>query len=154
MLLDTSGLLCLHYRTEPLHTEASAAYKRATIRLTHSYVIAEYVALATARRFPRSSVLAFVVDLLDNPDIETVWVDESLHRTAVDLLIEREDKTYSLCDALSFVIGIGKSLRRLGGLDNRCCSTTCFRNSAAAKDKKSRFSSKWYMYEHQKLMRH
>ncbi|MCC5653540.1 PIN domain-containing protein [Nostoc sp. XA013] len=104
MLLDTSGLLCLHYQTEPLHTEASAAYKRATIRLTHSYIIAEYVALGTARRFPRSSVLAFVVDLLDNPDIETVWVDESLHRTAVDLLIEREDKTYSLCDALSFVL--------------------------------------------------
>ncbi len=84
--------------------QAIAAYKRARIRLTHSYIIAEYVALGTARRFPRSSVLAFVVDLLDNPDIETVWVDESLHRTAVDLLMGREDKTYSLCDALSFVL--------------------------------------------------
>ncbi|MEH2328652.1 type II toxin-antitoxin system VapC family toxin [Nostoc sp.] len=104
MLLDTSGLLCLHYQTEPLHTEASAAYKRATIRLTHSYIIAEYVALATARRFPRSFVLDFVVDLLDNPDIETVWVDEPLHRTAIDLLMGRKDKTYSLCDALSFVL--------------------------------------------------
>ncbi|MBD2513476.1 type II toxin-antitoxin system VapC family toxin [Nostoc sp. FACHB-973] len=104
MLLDTSGLLCLHYPTEPLHTQATAAYKRATIRLTHSYVIAEYVALATARSFPRSSVLAFVVDLLDNPDIEMVWVDESLHRTAVDLLMQRQDKTYSLCDAMSFVL--------------------------------------------------
>ncbi|WP_292789927.1 type II toxin-antitoxin system VapC family toxin [Nostoc sp. NMS7] len=87
-----------------MHTEAIAAYKRATIRLTHSYIIAEYVALATARRFPRSSVLAFVVDLLDNIDIKTVWVDEPLHRRAVDLLMEREDKTYSLCDALSFVL--------------------------------------------------
>lgn len=28
MLFDTSGLLCLHYQTEPLHTEATAAYKR------------------------------------------------------------------------------------------------------------------------------
>ncbi|MEH1914126.1 MAG: hypothetical protein V7L10_07175 [Nostoc sp.] len=85
-----------------MHTEAIVAYKRATIRLTHSYIIAEYVALGTARRFPRSSVLAFVVDLLDNPDIETVWVDESLHRTAVDLLMGREDKTYSLCDDVEF----------------------------------------------------
>jgi len=58
MLLDTSGLLCLHYQTEPLHTQAYVAYKKATIRLTHSYIIAEYVALATARRFPRSSALA------------------------------------------------------------------------------------------------
>lgn len=104
MLLDTSGLLCLHYQTEPLHTHACVAYKRATIRLTHSYIIAEYVALATARRFPRSSALAFVVDLLDNPDIETVWVDEPLHREAVELLMERQDKTYSLCDAVSFVL--------------------------------------------------
>ncbi len=104
MLLDTSGLLCLHYQTEPLHTQACAAYKKATIRLTHSYIIAEYVALATARRFPRSSALAFVADLLDNPDIETVWVDEPLHREAVELLIARQDKTYSLCDAVSFVL--------------------------------------------------
>ncbi|MGQ4648846.1 PIN domain-containing protein [Lyngbya aestuarii] len=104
MLLDTSGLLCLHYQTEPLHTQACTAYKKATIRLTHSYIIAEYVALATARRFPRSSALAFVVDLLDNPDIETVWVDEPLHREAVELLMERQDKTYSLWDAVSFVL--------------------------------------------------
>lgn len=61
--------------------------------LTHSYGIVEYVALATARRFPPSSALAFRVDLLDNPDIETVWVDEQLHRSAVDLLMERQDKT-------------------------------------------------------------
>ncbi|MBE9189811.1 type II toxin-antitoxin system VapC family toxin [Gloeocapsopsis crepidinum LEGE 06123] len=104
MLLDTSGLLCLHYQTEPLHTQAIAAYKKATSRLTHSYVIAEYVALANARRFSRSSVLAFVVDLLDSPDIETVWVDEFLHRAAVKLLMMRQDKTYSLCDAVSFVL--------------------------------------------------
>jgi predicted nucleic acid-binding protein len=104
MLLDTSGLLCLHYQTEPLHTQAYAAYRRATRRLTHSYVIAEYVALATARRFPRSPILDFVTDLMDNPDIETVWINESLHRAAVDLLIKRPDKTYSLCDAISFIL--------------------------------------------------
>ena len=44
------------------------------------------------------------MDLLDNPDIETVWVDEQLHRDAMQLLIERQDKTYSLCDAVSFVL--------------------------------------------------
>lgn len=104
MLLDTSGLLCLHYKTEPLHTEACIAYRKATLRLTHSYVIAEYVALATARRFSRVPILNFVNALVDNPDIETVWVDESLHRAAVDLLVERQDKTYSLCDAVSFVL--------------------------------------------------
>lgn len=104
MLLDTSGLLCLHFSTEPLHTQACVAYQKATIRLTHNYIIAEYVALANARRFPRASVLDFVVDLLGNPDIETVWVDESIHRAAVELLTLRQDKTYSLCDAVSFIL--------------------------------------------------
>ena len=104
MLLDTSGLLCLHYPAEPLHTVACAAYQKSLVRLTHSYIVAEYVALATARRFPRSPVLTFVADLLSDPDIDTVWVDEPLHRAAIDLLMERQDKTYSLCDAVSFVL--------------------------------------------------
>lgn len=102
MLLDTSGLLCLHYLTEPLHTQALSAYRKATSLVTHSYIIAEYVALANARRLPRTFALEFVVDLLDSPHIETVWVDEPLHRAAVKLLTMRLDKTYSLCDAVSF----------------------------------------------------
>jgi uncharacterized protein len=104
MLLDTSGLLCLHFSTEPLHTQACIAYQKAAIRLTHNYVIAEYVALANARRLPRASVLDFVVDLLSSTDIKTVWVDESIHQAAVELLTLRQDKTYSLCDAVSFVL--------------------------------------------------
>lgn len=104
MLLDTSGLLCLHYKTEPLHTQARSEYKKALFLLTHNYIIAEYVALANARRFPRSSVLAFVVDLLNNLAIETIWIDEPLHRDAVELLTVRQDKTYSLCDSVSFVL--------------------------------------------------
>jgi predicted nucleic acid-binding protein len=104
MLIDTSGLLCLHYPTEPLHSLACTAYKRATVKLTHSYIIAEYVALANARRFPRSSILTFVIDLLDNPDIEMVWINESLYRKAINLLMIRQDKSYSLCDSISFIL--------------------------------------------------
>lgn len=104
MLLDTSGLLCLHFSTEPLHTQAFSAYQKAPLRLTHNYIIAEYVALANARGFPRFPVLNFVVDLLSSPDVETVWVDELIHQAAVKLLILRPDKTYSLCDAVSFIL--------------------------------------------------
>jgi predicted nucleic acid-binding protein len=49
-------------------------------------------------------VLDFVGDLLGNPDIETVWVDEAIHRAVVELLTLRQDKTYSLYDAVSFVL--------------------------------------------------
>ena len=104
MLLDTSGLLCLHNRAEPLHGDARTLYHAARIRVTHSYVLAEFVALAHARRLPRMAALTFVRDLVENPDIETVWVDEALHRAAMALLLARPDKTYSLCDAVSFVL--------------------------------------------------
>lgn len=55
-----------------------------------------------------------MVDLLDNSDIETIWVDEVLHCAAVKLLMERQDKGYSLCDSVSFVVmrqrGISEAL--------------------------------------------
>jgi predicted nucleic acid-binding protein len=104
MFLDTAGLLCLHHRAEPLHQEACEAYRAAHTRLTHGYVLAEFVALAQARRLPRPEALEFVIDLVANPDIEVVWVDEALHQEGMALLRARPDKTYSLCDAISFVL--------------------------------------------------
>ena len=104
MLLDTSGLLCLHNRAEPLHRDACALYHAARMRMTHSYILAEFVALSHARRLPRLAALTFVSDLVENPDIDTVWVDEALHRAGMALLMARSDKTYSLCDAVSFVL--------------------------------------------------
>ena len=104
MLLDTSGLLCLHHKPEPFHDQARLLYKQARIRLTHSYVLAEFVALATIRRLPRMPALTYIKDLLENPDIEMIWVDETLLREAMTLLLARQDKTYSLCDAVSFVL--------------------------------------------------
>ena len=104
MLLDTLGLLCLHHKAEPFHAKALESYQTAHQRLTNNYVLAEYIALATARRFPRQLTLAFVTDLLRNPDIEVIWVDRVLNAQALNLLLERQDKTYSLCDAVSFVL--------------------------------------------------
>ena len=49
-------------------------------------------------------MLTFVVDLVDSPNIEMVWVYEQLHREAMQLLVDRKDKTYSLCDSVSFVL--------------------------------------------------
>ena len=105
MLLDTSGLLCYLHFDEPKHQEAVQFLDNYDGKLlTHNYVLAELVALAIARRFPRSPVLDFLSDLLNDPNIETVWVNENLHKQAMKLLLNRADKTYSLCDAVSFVL--------------------------------------------------
>ena len=104
MLLDTSGLLCLLHRSELQHERAVALYRATPRRLTHSYILAEFVALACARKLPRPEALSFVTDLDRDPSIETVWVDRVLHARAFELLERRLDKTYSLCDAVSFVL--------------------------------------------------
>ncbi|MGH9941833.1 MAG: type II toxin-antitoxin system VapC family toxin [Pyrinomonadaceae bacterium] len=104
MLLDTSGLFCLHHADDLRHHDAVIRYRARPRWLTSSYVLSEFVALANARRLSREGALVFMRDLLDNPAIEVVWVDEVIHRQTLDLLQARLDKTYSLCDAVSFVI--------------------------------------------------
>jgi predicted nucleic acid-binding protein len=104
MLLDTSGLLCMHHEGKKLHEEACDAFLKAPLLLIHNLILAEFVALLNARRLPRQPALNFVEALVHNQDIEVIWVDDSLHERAMSLLQNRLDKTYSLCDAVSFVI--------------------------------------------------
>ena len=103
MFLDTSGLLCLIHRREAQHEKAVSSYSAATTpRLTHSYILDEFVALAQARKLSRRAALDFSERLIDAANLETVWVDEPRHREALALLRARPDKAYTLCDAISF----------------------------------------------------
>ena len=104
MLLDTSGLMCLFDRRDFRHQDALDFYNAASVRLTHNYVLAEFVTLTQVRHAPRAEALAFVVDLFDDPEVEVVWVGELLHQGALALLQERLDKAWSLCDAVSFLL--------------------------------------------------
>lgn len=104
MLLDTSGLLCLFDADDRRHAQATALYDAATERLTHSVVLSEFVPLCHSRGLNRMDSLSFASDLVGDPDIELVWVDETLTRAGLSLLQSRLDKTYSLCDAISFVL--------------------------------------------------
>lgn len=110
MLLDTSGLLSFLHKGEPNHVEAVRLMVVAPSRLTHSYVLAELVALAHARKLPIGPVLDFLADLRDGLPIEVVFVDRDLHDKAVDLLRRRPDKRWSLCDAVSFALMTDRGL--------------------------------------------
>lgn len=104
MLLDTAGLLCYFDVSDTRHADAVTFFDAATTKLTHNYVLAEFVPLCHVRKLNRAGALAFMIDLLDNPYIEVVWVDQLLHRAAMSLLQSQLDKSYSLCDAVSFVL--------------------------------------------------
>jgi predicted nucleic acid-binding protein len=104
MLLDTSGLLCCFDADDRRHHEAVEFYEASPVRLTHNYVLAEFVALAQARGLPRKASLAFAAGVTADAEIEVVWVDAALHEEATVLLQSQLDKSYSLCDAVSFVL--------------------------------------------------
>jgi predicted nucleic acid-binding protein len=104
MLLDTSGLLALLDAREPLHQKACDEYRRSARRITHGYVLAELVALGNARGVSPQKVLQFIMSLLANPDIKTLWPDQVLTSQAISLLHARQGRGYSLCDAVSFEV--------------------------------------------------
>jgi len=104
MLLDSSGLLSLLDARERSRADAISFYRAAVRRSTHNYVLAEVVALAVARHVPKAKSLEFVSRLLASGGVEVVWVDEVLHQEAMALLQARLDKSWSLCDAVSFVL--------------------------------------------------
>jgi predicted nucleic acid-binding protein len=104
MFLDTSGLFHLMNTTEVRHADAVEFYRAAHIRLTHSYVLAELVALATARGVDRASLLRYVDELLCDSEVEFHWIGEAEVRAGIALLERRRDKSYSLCDAVSFLV--------------------------------------------------
>jgi predicted nucleic acid-binding protein len=104
MLIDTSGFFCLHDVAERHHDLANKINQETESKVTTNYILAEYVALAIIRGLSRQKVLDFSKEILADESVEIIWVGESLHLRAVDLLADRTDKTYSLCDAVSFLI--------------------------------------------------
>lgn len=102
--LDTSGLLCLADAGEDGHAQAVAVARQMRQAITQSYVLSEFVALAHSRRFDRKLALRFLEGLRRDPSIEIVHVDEELYDAAISLLRRRLDKSWSLCDAVSFVL--------------------------------------------------
>ncbi|HLV81878.1 MAG TPA: hypothetical protein VKT32_16440 [Chthonomonadaceae bacterium] len=49
-------------------------------------------------------MLMFALRLAQNPLVEVTWVDAEFHSEAMRLLQSRLDKTYSVCDAVSFLM--------------------------------------------------
>lgn len=112
MFLDTSGLLCYQDTNDHRHERAVTLFQHAPERFTHNYVLVEYVALCQARGYNRRAALQFSNELLNHPFVDVVWVDLDLHLAALRLLKARADKSYSLCDAVSFVLMEQRGLQR------------------------------------------
>ena len=104
MLVDTSGWLCILDERDERHRTAVDLFNSSRTLITHSYIIAELVPLCQSKRFSRIRTLNFLDELVSDPTIEILWLDVTLTRQGINLLASREDKRWSLCDAVSFII--------------------------------------------------
>jgi len=104
IFVDTSGLLCLHDVTEKRHDDAIGLVTSARRLFTTNYVLTEFVPLSEVRGHDRNEALTFLIDFLLVPRLELIWIEPNSHNAAMQLLQDRLDKTYSLCDAVSFVV--------------------------------------------------
>lgn len=104
MLLDTSGLLCFFDSSDARHTDAVSLVQSAAALITHDYVLGEFVPLCQTRGLNRKKALVFLRSLLENPLIDIIWTNQDYYHQALTLLEARLDKTYSLCDATSFIL--------------------------------------------------
>jgi predicted nucleic acid-binding protein len=104
MFIDTSGWFVVFDSGDVHHEKARDYYESNNRLVTHSYVLAEFVALSEARKKHRIEMLTFLSKLLQDSQIQIIWVDESLTTRSLQLLRSRTDKVWSLCDAVSFVV--------------------------------------------------
>ena len=102
MFLDTSGLVCLFDKGERRHHLALSLFDATAGKLTTDYVLAEFVAVCSARKLARQICLEFVIAIHDGDEVMVEHVTEREHRAALELLANRTDKIWSLCDAVSF----------------------------------------------------
>src|SRR5690349_2259180 len=103
VLLDASFWIALRDPREPWHTQA----RQATIDLLKqrtSFVFTTLVLAETHAHFARSSAIRTQIldDAQQNPTLHWEPITPTDEAEAVRLLREQRDKSYSLCDAVSF----------------------------------------------------
>lgn len=103
VFVDTSALLAILDEDDRVHSEAADCFRDllgfATL-VTHNYVLIECLAFAR-KRFGATAVERLTDKIF--PVLETIWVDEQLHRVAVAAHRAARTST-SLVDEVSFEI--------------------------------------------------
>lgn len=116
VFVDTGGFVALLVPEDQMHTRASALFESAaqecwTLVTTNAVVVETYSVLLARAKDGRGAAISFLDAVAEDQTqglaVERVRPDDELN--AITLLRAHSDKTYSLCDALSFVV-----MERLG----------------------------------------
>ncbi len=119
VLLDASFWIALRDTREPCHTRA----REATKQLLVSRIQFAFTSLTLAEAhayFSRSPLIRIQVldDAQRNPVLHWEPVFPADETEAIRLLRQHQDKSYSFCDAVSFVVMRRLGLRRAASFDD------------------------------------
>jgi predicted nucleic acid-binding protein len=120
VFVDTGGFFALYVRNDSFHKRARALFETASkerwqFYTTNSVVLEAYALFLARARRGRDLAITFLDDLAAT-QVKVERVTEEDERAAVALVRKHEDKTYSLCDAQSFIV-----MKRLGIEDAMAC---------------------------------
>jgi predicted nucleic acid-binding protein len=122
IFIDTSAFLAVLNANDRFHPPARQAWDKIlssdTTLFCSNYIILETTALLQ-HRFGIDAVRLFETDIM--PIIETVWVDETIHKQGMSALLVANRRELSLVDCTSFEI-----MRQLG-MDAAFACDTHFR---------------------------
>lgn len=120
VLLDTSGLYEAADRRALRYATCRDVFRELLARpaglLTTEVLLAETHALVLSRVGPEAA-RTLLERLTASPRIEVVPVDAGLRGAALSFLRDRPDRTYSLADAISFVVMWQRSMSTAFTLD-------------------------------------
>lgn len=113
VFVDSGGFFALLVAQDASHALAATSFARAEGEhwslLTTNVVVVETYALLLARTRAGREVAIRFLDALESSSLQVERVTAEDEQRAIRLVRTHADKTYSLCDALSFVV-----MERLG----------------------------------------
>lgn len=118
LFVDTSGWACYFHASDPFHAEAvrqyQSIYAAHGLIVTTDHVLAELVALLASKHYKlsRPRVIVIISAILHDQGVTIESTDWQRFMEAWNLLEQRQDKQWSLADAISF-----RAMDRLGVLD-------------------------------------
>jgi predicted nucleic acid-binding protein len=108
VFVDSGGFFALLAAEDSFHDHARSLFSRANqerwhLATTNAVVVETYSLLLVRSRGGRRSALAFL-DMVGDDAYHVERVGKRDEERAIALLRAHKDKSYSLCDALSFVV--------------------------------------------------